>query len=446
MNPRDDFARDRHGRIIQDRYGRPVRRRTSGANSTGTRHNRAAPSRDDATRNAPQPPQPPRRAPRQEAPSHTRFFPAQPTGIAEPPRPPARRRRRPAPEDEGDGGPQSVQYSYAGQPVEFQSRLSQSKPSTDAPLPRAKKRRRRRPRFLRMVVFALVALLVISTGTALWADAKLQRAEAIQDYEGRIEDTAGTNWLLVGSDSRAGMTEEDAHRLMAGEITEGVGRTDTIMIVHIPRLGGKATILSLPRDSWVNIPGYGEDKLNAAFSLGGPALLQQTVEQSTGLRIDRYAEIGFGGFANVVDAVGGIEMCLDEPLQDPMAGIDLAAGCQKLDGPTALGYVRSRYTSAGGDIDRVDRQKAFLAALSDKIASIGTLANPFRFFLLMGAVADSLTVNEKDHVWNLAGLGLGIAGGATQETVPVGGYIDTWAGNAVLWDEAAAEAIFSELR
>ena len=161
-------------------------------------------------------------------------------------------------------------------------------------------------------------------------------------------------------------------------------------------------MLSLPRDSWVDIPGYGQNKLNQAFSLGGPALLQQTVEQATGIHLDHYAEIGFGGFANVVDAVGGVEMCLDEPLDDPMAGIKLQAGCQELDGPTALGYVRSRYTSAQGDLDRVERQRKFLAALSNKIKSPGTLLNPFKNLKVADALSANMKVNEGDHVWNLA--------------------------------------------
>ena len=250
----------------------------------------------------------------------------------------------------------------------------------------------------------------------------------------------------MGSDSRAGLSKEDADRLMAGELDDSVGRTDTIMVVHIPRFGGDATMLSLPRDSWVDIPGHGQNKLNQAFSLGGPALLQRTVEQATGIHLDHYAEVGFGGFANVVDSVGGVEMCLDEPLDDPMAGIKLQAGCQELDGPTALGYVRSRYTSARGDLDRVERQRKFLAGLSKKIKSPGVLLNPFKNLKVADALSSNMQVNEGDHVWHLASLGLALAGGAKQETVPIAGYQDTYAGNVALWDEAGAEELFSKLR
>lgn len=282
--------------------------------------------------------------------------------------------------------------------------------------------------------------------TAVWVDTNLQRTDALADYEGRPGGSIGaTNWLLVGSDSRAGLNAEDADRLMAGELGDTTSRTDTIMVVHVPMFG-KATMLSIPRDSYVNIPGQGESKINEAFTIGGPQLLQQTVEQATGIHIDRYAEIGFGGFANVVDAMGDINICVPEPLDDPMAGINLQAGCQDMDGPTALGYVRSRYASANGDLDRVERQRQFLNAMSDKLMSFGTIANPFRLFPVIDALSKSLTVNEGDHVWNLGKLALGMTGGVNQETVPIAGYQDTYSGNVALWDEAAAEQVFEKLR
>ena len=290
----------------------------------------------------------------------------------------------------------------------------------------------------------LAVFLVVGGGTLLWADSQLQRTEALQNYEGRVGGTSGTNWLLVGSDSRAGLDQETADRLSTGMLDESEGRTDSIILVHVP-LVGKATMISLPRDSFVNVPGYGENKINAAFALGGPALLQRTVEEATGLRIDHYAEVGFAGFANAVDGVGGIEMCLEEPLDDPMAGISLPAGCQDLDGPNALGYVRSRYASAGGDLDRAGRQRQLLSALSKKMLSPGTLFNPFRLFPTVGGVAKSRTVDKGDHMWHLARLGVKMRG-AKQEVVPTSGSADNYAGSVLLWDQAAAEQLFSSLR
>ena len=129
------------------------------------------------------------------------------------------------------------------------------------------------------------------------------------------------------------------------------------MIVYIPP-AGKPALISIPRDSYLAIPNHGKNKVNAAYALGGPKLLEQTVEQNTGLRIDGYLEIGFGGFVNVVDAVGGVEMCLPTAIKDRDSHIDLPKGCQTLNGVKALGYVRMRKADPRGDLGRVERQRA----------------------------------------------------------------------------------------
>lgn len=430
-----EIARDRHGKPLLDRYGRPVRRGRGVIPPSTT--------------------EPPRRE--------------QPSSPEQPEKPHYRRAEPLPPRDssqeyQGYRASQDYQPSPSQQPRQGQpfgdpqfgnySGRSARPGSRETPRPSRRPRGRTAPRpkrrkrfgFFKVVGMLLAIVLALSIGAAVWVDSKLQRIDALQDYDGRLGGTSGTNWLLVGSDSRAGLSKEDGDRLMAGELNDSVGRTDTIMVVHIPRFGGQATMLSLPRDSWVDIPGNGKNKLNQAFSIGGPALLQQTVEQATGIHLDHYAEVGFGGFANVVDAVGGVEMCLDEPLDDPMAGIKLQAGCQELDGPTALGYVRSRYTSAQGDLDRVERQRKFLAALSQKIKSPGTLLNPFKNLKVADSLSSNMKVNEGDHVWHLASLGMAMAGGAKQETVPIAGYEDTYAGNVALWDDAGAEEMFSQLR
>ena len=147
--------------------------------------------------------------------------------------------------------------------------------------------------------------------------------------------------------------------------------------MHVPGLGSDTptTMVSIPRDSYVEIPGYGEDKINAAFALGGAPLLAQTVEQATGMRLDHYAEIGFDGFAVMVDAVGGVTMCPTEPVSDPLAGIELPAGCQKLDGRSALGFVRTRATPRA-DLDRMANQREFMSALMHRSASPAVLREP----------------------------------------------------------------------
>ena len=301
---------------------------------------------------------------------------------------------------------------------------------------------RLRPRgCLSGLAWTLVVVLVLAVAGTFWLDSRLNRVAA--DPPQHIAATSGTNWLLVGSDSRTGLSEADAQRLgTGGDI--GSMRTDTIMLLHIP-LTGKATLGSLPRDSYVNIPGYGMDKINAAFTFGGPQLLTQTVEEATGLRIKHYAEIGMGGLANVVDAVSGIEVCPKEPIQDPLAHLDIQAGCQKVDGPTALGYVRTRAT-AMGDLDRVQRQREFFAALVKKVSSAGTLANPFRLLPTITTVTGSFTVGEKDHVWNLARVALAMRSGVTTETVPVGGFGNYDVGSVVLWDEEGSQQLFNSLK
>ena len=275
---------------------------------------------------------------------------------------------------------------------------------------------RLRPRgCLSGLAWTLVVVLVLAVAGTFWLDSRLNRVAA--DPPQHIAATSGTNWLLVGSDSRTGLSEADAQRLgTGGDI--GSMRTDTIMLLHIP-LTGKATLVSLPRDSYVNIPGYGMDKINAAFTFGGPQLLTQTVEEATGLRIKHYAEIGMGGLANVVDAVSGIEVCPKEPIQDPLAHLDIQAGCQKVDGPTALGYVRTRAR---------------------------TLANPFRLLPTITTVTGSFTVGEKDHVWNLARVALAMRSGVTTETVPVGGFGNYDVGSVVLWDEEGSQQLFNSLK
>lgn len=400
--PGDPVARDRFGRPILDRYGRPVPGRSSEpapppdgtTREYGGRHRQAEPPQYRRQQAAPQYPQQSRQ------PQHH-----------------DRRHQHPAPPPEPRPGSQPRQ-----------------------------RRRRRRPRPLRIIGAVLLVLALIVGGTAWWVDSNLNRVDALSGYEGQIGNTSGANWLLVGNDSRAGISEEDGERYAAGDLTDAGARTDTIIVVHVPTFGGKPTMVSIPRDSYVNIPGYGENKVNAAYALGGPHLLQQTVEQATGLRMDHYMEIGFDGFGRIVDAVGGVELCPDEPINDPMAGLNVEAGCQEMDGPTSLGYVRTRYTSAQGDLDRVERQREFLSAVVSKVGSFGTLANPFRALPLINAFSDALTVDEGDRVWHLGRLGLGMVRGADQQTVPVGGFADTAAGSVVLWDDAAAEELFAGLR
>lgn len=280
-------------------------------------------------------------------------------------------------------------------------------------------------------------------GGVVWADTSLTRTDALSNYEGRPADTPGTNWLLVGSDSRTGLTpEQEAALATGGDI--GAGRTDTILLIHVPA-DGPTTMVSLPRDWYVPIPGYGSDKLNASFALGGAPLLVQTVETVTGLRMDHYAEVGFGGFADMVDAIGGVDLCVPYDIVDPLAGIDLRAGCQELSGPQALGFVRSRATPLA-DLDRMNNQRLFLSSLLSKATSPTTFLNPFRAVPLVRGIVGSLQVDNGDHIWNLASLGWALRGEMVTTTIPVSGFEDTGAsGNVLLSDRDRAAQFFDIL-
>ncbi|MFD9896158.1 LCP family protein [Amycolatopsis sp. NPDC059027] len=314
-----------------------------------------------------------------------------------------------------------------------------------APAPRPRRRRRWRPG--RILLTLLLVFVVFLAGVWVYLEFSIKRVDAIANYDGRPAAASGTNWLIVGSDSREGLSKEDEARLATGDTSDAGGtRTDTIMVAHIPDNSTKPTLLSLPRDSQVKVPGHGTTKINAAFSLGGPALLTKTVEGATGLRIDHYAEIGFGGFANIVDGIGGVDMCVDKDMNDPMTHIDIKAGCQTLDGRSALGFVRTRYAEATprSDLDRVANQRKFIGAMVSQMASAGTLLNPFHFFPLLSSAPDALTMDSGDHVHNLVGLALAMRGissdGVVTTTVPV------TSASAEHWDKNKSQKLFDALR
>ena len=245
----------------------------------------------------------------------------------------------------------------------------------------------------------------------------------------------------MGSDSRANLTAEQRKEYATGDPESEL--TDTIMLLHTG--SGPTTLVSIPRDSMVDIPGHGRHKINSAYPRGGgadgggPELLVRTVEGATGLHIDHYVEIGFLGIVSVVDAVGGVEMCVPEAIKDPKAALDIEAGCQTLDEATALGYVRTRAT-ASSDFGRVERQRAFISALLDKATSPSTLFNPFRIVPLATGLSGSIAVDDSTHVWHLAQLGLAMRGlsEGISTTVPVRDGV-------VNWDRTRARALFDAL-
>jgi LCP family protein required for cell wall assembly len=294
------------------------------------------------------------------------------------------------------------------------------------------------------VVLLLVYVVAAAAG-GYWMDSALHRIPALADYPDRPAAGAGTTWLLVGSDSRGQLTPEQQAELATGGDL-GTGRTDTILLVHVPTIGSSTptTMVSIPRDSYVEIPGYGSDKINAAFVEGGAPLLAQTVEQATGLRLDHYAEIGFDGFAVMVDAVGGVTMCPTEPIDDPLAGINLPAGCQKLDGRSALGFVRTRATPRA-DLDRMVNQRAFMSALLHRTASPAVWLNPLRWYPMAHAATGAVTIDDGDHIWDLARLLWSLNGNVTTTTVPIGEFTGGDSGSVVVWNTDVAAELFTAL-
>lgn len=313
-------------------------------------------------------------------------------------------------------------------------------------------------RYLRTTAVLWSVLVIGGVGTYVWADTRLNQEVDLGALGARVPAGEGTNYLVVGSDSREGLSEQDRKDLNTGS-AEG-RRTDSVILLHTGAVG--TTMVSLPRDSWVTLPPYVDpdtgrsyraapDKLNAAFSLGGPDLLVRTVERNTGVRIDHYAEIGFAGFVGVVDAVGGVDLCLDRPVRDKDSGANLPAGCQTLDGAEALAFVRQRKQEARGDLGRTRNQQRFLAALARKAATPSTLADPSKSLPTLRAGLDTLIVDDGTELPELMALFEALrkatGGGGRQLNVPVADPdLRTSKGSAVKWDERRARALFAALR
>ncbi|MFB7185695.1 LCP family protein [Streptomyces sp. NPDC056230] len=300
----------------------------------------------------------------------------------------------------------------------------------------------------------VVVVLAVSIGTYFWADSKLKREVDLSKVIERPKAGDGTNYLIVGSDSRAGITADDKKRLHTGS-AEGK-RTDSMMILHDGSNG--PTLVSLPRDSNVEIPSYkGSEsgklypargrftKLNAAYAEDGPELLVRTVEFNTGLHIDHYVEIGFGGFAKIVDAIGGVELDIPKGFKDKKSGADFKAGKQTLNGEQSLAFVRTRYAFAESDLARTKNQQKFLAALASQTATPSTILNPFKFYPTMSAGLDTLIVDKDMSLWSLGQMFFamkGVTGGdGTSMNMPISGSI----GGNLVWDKAKVKQLVEEL-
>ncbi|WP_433868647.1 LCP family protein [Saccharopolyspora sp. CA-218241] len=312
----------------------------------------------------------------------------------------------------------------------------------------AVRRNRRLARFRAATAAAsLVVLLVTGYG---WTNYRqLQTGLATSDVTSEQHTDGATDILLVGMDSRTDahgnpLPEEVLRELHA--TSNEASLTDTVILLHVPNDGSSAVGFSFPRDSFVEIPGHGQHKINSAFVRGsdtaraelvagglapspelerrsaeaGRKLLVRTVEQLTGTSVDHYAEVNLLGFARITEAVGGVPVCLKSAAHDPYSGADFAAGRQTVVGAEALAFVRQRHGLPRGDLDRVVRQQAFLAGLAGTVLSGDVLANPARLRALIDSVQQSLVLDDDWDIFAFAERMRGLAGGAVRfTTIPI---------------------------
>lgn len=296
-------------------------------------------------------------------------------------------------------------------------------PGASGSAPKPPKKRRRGRWGLVKLLFTLWLVFMIAVPFVAWSKVTKISADPGDD---RPAAGSGKNVLLVGSDKRP----TDKSR----------GRTDTILILHYG--SGPTVLTSIPRDSLVPIPGYGTTKINAAYAYGGAPLLIRTIEDVTGLRIDGYVQIGFTGLVDVVDALGGIEVCPEEDMKDADSKLDISKGCQQVDGKTALAYSRNRHTYATGDVARGQAQREVIGSIGAEVRSPWTFLNPFRYATVATSTAESLTVDDEMSVfsfgwfaWKLSGA---MSGSGLSCTVPLSDL-------SVRWDRERALAFFGHL-
>jgi len=308
-------------------------------------------------------------------------------------------------------------------------------------------RRARRQRAVLITCGVISALVLVVSGGA-WA-----LTGYVNGGFGRVNaGTAGTppsgplNMLVAGVDRRAGLTAAQQAELHVGHDVSA--NSDTMMLVHVSADHNAVTVVSLPRDSWVNIPGHGMNKINAAYGLGGPKLMVQTVEQATGVTIDNYIEVNFLGFVKVIDALGGVDICLPQAVSDPDSGLSLSAGKHHVDGITALKYARDRHSFASEDLARIDNQQRLLASLLNGAISGGTLANPLRLSRFLAATLAAVKVDSGLNVAALADRMRSISpGNVSFTTVPIANanYLTSTGQSAVQWDTQAADRLFGAI-
>lgn len=323
-------------------------------------------------------------------------------------------------------------------------------------------------RAIRIITSLSIGVVVL--GSVSWLglghiSGKIARISVFSGLENRPEKTSkALNYLLVGSDTREGLSKAELKALRVGSTaTAAGGRSDTMLLVHISKDRDKAYLVSFPRDSLVTIPAHTstngktqvparQNKLNAAFAFGGAPLLIETIEGETNLKIDHYIEISFAGFAGIVNALGGIEVCTKVDIDDPKSHLVLAAGTHTLDGIEALKYVRTRDFDGRGDIGRMQRQQQFMSSVLKKATSTGVLLNPIKIVNFMNAAISTVKMDEnlnEADLLNLAKQMRGLSSGNVRTlTVPLSnanGRVSN-VGSVVVWDEILSEDLWTRIR
>ncbi len=277
------------------------------------------------------------------------------------------------------------------------------------------------------------------------------------------KESSAINYLIVGSDTREGLTRAEIRKLKVGgpEVAAGK-RSDTMLLVHVSKKRDKAAIISIPRDSYALIPEHKNSqgkvipaaysRINSAFNWGGAPLLIQTFEEMSGLRIDHYIEVNFVGFVRMVDALGGVEICTKRDIDDPKSHLVLPAGRHVLDGVDSLKYVRTRYFDGLGDLGRMKRQQEFAGAMLRKATSAGVLLNPVKMVDFIGSALDSVVTDEDLSQSDLLTLGKQLrnlsASNVRTLTIPLKyyNYRKNGVSGAVLWDPVLAPELFNRIK
>ncbi|WP_456293841.1 LCP family protein [Streptomyces rubiginosohelvolus] len=322
-----------------------------------------------------------------------------------------------------------------------------------------------RPRWGMRVATGLSVLVLGAGGIGHAVVSSLEggigRVDPFQNMKNRPEGGHGTNLLLVGTDGRDTITKAEKQKYKLGGAP--CHCTDTIMLVHLSADRQRASVVSLPRDSYAEMPAHTDRttgkhhashpvKLNAAYAEGGPTLTVRTVENMTKIKIDHYLEVDFTSFMKTVDAVGGVKICTARPMKDSYTGLNLPAGTHELDGGQALQYVRSRHVDVASDLGRMERQQKFMAALIKQATSSGVLLNPVKFQQVSGSVIGSVRADKGFGTEQMLALGKAMKdfGPASSEfaSVPIGNpsFPVKGIGSTVQWDAEKAKKLFQALR